>query len=72
LVGVAELADATDLKSVSRLRVPVRFRPPTPFYEPLAQQVEQRTFNPFVVGSIPTWLTMNLATLAQMDRATDL
>ena len=51
---MAELADATDLKSVSRMGVPVRFRPPTPFYEPLAQQVEQRTFNPFVVGSSPT------------------
>lgn len=58
---MAELADATDLKSVSRLRVPVRFRPPTPTYEPLAQQVEQRTFNPFVVGSIPTWLTMKFS-----------
>ena len=29
-------------------------------FGPLAQSVEQRTFNPWVVGSIPTGPTMNL------------
>lgn len=38
------------------------------FREPLAQSVEQRTFNPWVVGSIPTGLTW-IENLAETKRA---
>lgn len=31
--GVVELVDTQDLKSCSRMRVPVRFRPSVPIYE---------------------------------------
>ena len=51
--GVAELADAQDLKSCGTYTpVPVRSRSPA-FRAQIAQSVEQRTENPRVTGSIP-------------------
>jgi hypothetical protein len=34
---------------------------------PLAQSVEQRTFNPWVVGSIPTGPTLDFASTSQLS-----
>ena len=56
--GVAELADARDLKSREVTLVPVRARSPAPSriktqYGRLAQLGERRVRNAEVVGSIP-------------------
>ncbi len=52
--GVAEQADAQDLKSCCGNTVPVRFRSPALLIDAqIAQLVEQRTENPRVTGSIP-------------------
>ena len=52
IAGVAELADAQDLKSCGVKPVPVRARSPA-LHAQIAQLVEQRTENPRVSGSIP-------------------
>ena len=44
--------------------------PPCAPHALLAQMAEQRTFNPSVVGSSPSWRT-NMVLVAQMDRAPD-
>ncbi len=54
--GVAELADARDLKSRGRDPVPVRPRSPAP-YRGVEQLVARRAHNPEVVGSSPTSAT---------------
>ena len=57
--GVAELADAQDLKSCGTYTpVPVRSRSPA-FRAQIAQLVEQWTENPRVTGSIPVLGTLH-------------
>ena len=65
--GVAELADAQDLKSCGTYTpVPVRFRSPASNTDKqirdaqIAQLVEQRTENPRVAGSIPALGTVRV------------
>ena len=55
--GVAELADARDLKSRGSNPVPVRPRSPAP-YRGVEQLVARRAHNPEVVGSSPTPATI--------------
>ena len=55
--GVAELADARDLKSRGRDPVPVRPRSPAP-YRGVEQLAARRAHNPEVVGSSPTSATI--------------
>ena len=56
--GVAELADARDLKSRGRNPVPVRPRSPAP-YRGIEQLVARRAHNPEVGGSSPPPATRN-------------
>ena len=58
--GVAELADARDLKSRGRDPVPVRSRSPAP-YRGVEQLVARRAHNPEVVGSNPSPATTEKA-----------
>ena len=55
--GVAELADAWDLKSHGRNPVPVRPRSPAP-YRGVEQLVARRAHNPEAAGSSPVPATM--------------
>ena len=57
VAGVAELADARDLKSRGSNPVPVRPRSPAP-YRGIEQLVARRAHNPEVVGSSPTPATI--------------
>ena len=56
--GVAELADARDLKSRGSDPVPVRPRSPAP-YRGVEQLVARRAHNPEVAGSSPVPATKN-------------
>ena len=56
--GVAELADARDLKSRGSNPVPVRPRSPAP-YRGVEQLVARRAHNPEVAGSSPVPATRN-------------
>ena len=56
--GVAELADARDLKSRGSDPVPVRPRSPAP-YRGVEQLVARRAHNPEVAGSSPVPATMS-------------
>ena len=56
--GVAELADARDLKSRGSDPVPVRPRSPAP-YRGVEQLVARRAHNPEVAGSSPVPATRN-------------
>ena len=58
LAGVAELADARDLKSRGNIPVPVRPRSPAP-YRGVEQLVARRAHNPEVAGSNPVPATRN-------------
>ena len=57
LAGVAELADARDLKSRGRNPVPVRPRSPAP-YRGVEQLVARRAHNPEAAGSSPVSATI--------------
>ena len=67
---MAELADALDLGS-SAYGMGVQVSSPAP-YEPLAQLAEHMTFNHGVRGSIPRWLTISRAGVAELADALDL
>ena len=58
--GVAELADARDLKSRGSDPVPVRPRSPAP-YRGVEQLVARRAHNPEVAGSSPVPATRKVA-----------
>ena len=55
--GVAELADARDLKSREVTLVPVRPRPPAPNIAEWSSPLARRAHNPKVVGSNPASAT---------------
>ena len=66
--GVAELADARDLKSRGSDPVPVRPRSPAP-YRGVEQLVARRAHNPEVAGSSPASATIRKASLSQGSEA---
>ena len=66
--GVAELADARDLKSRGSNPVPVRPRSPAP-YRGVEQLVARRAHNPEVAGSSPASATIRKASLSQGSEA---
>ena len=68
LAGVAELADARDLKSRGSDPVPVRSRSPAP-YRGVEQLVARRAHNPEVAGSSPASATIRKASLSQGSEA---
>ena len=65
--GVAELADARDLKSRGNIPVPVRPRSPAP-YRGVEQLVARRAHNPEVAGSNPVPATITLSESMGSDR----
>ena len=67
LAGVAELADARDLKSRGRNPVPVRPRSPAP-YRGVEQLAARRAHNPEVGGSSPPPATTRLSLNAILVR----
>ena len=68
LAGVAELADARDLKSLAGNSVPVRSRSPAP-YRGVEQLAARRAHNPEVAGSSPASATIRKASLSQDSEA---